>query len=93
VDEVTDDYTIDDVCGMLEDSIGTIRRDSTASIPDYRKLLNDWYSVQVKKIRAEAGPAISFAEGKKIYDQGWNDGIDQFQKSLNGAIAFRMLSR
>lgn len=33
-------------------------------------------------------PSIGFGEGKKIYDQGWNDGIDQFLRTFN-ALAGR----
>lgn len=27
-------------------------------------------------------PQLDFAEGKKIYDQGWNDGLEQFKKTF-----------
>lgn len=36
-----------------------------------------------------AAPAISFGEGEKIYDQGWNDGIDQFRKNFAALITIR----
>ena len=44
----------------------------------------------------EAAPAsapITYSEGKKIYDQGWNDGIDHFLKTFNLMIEQRFRNR
>jgi hypothetical protein len=42
---------------------------------------------------APAGPAaqasIGFGEGKKIYDQGWNDGLEYFRKTAELVLSAR----
>jgi hypothetical protein len=37
--------------------------------------------------------AVTCSEGKKIYDQGWNDGIDHFLKTFNLVIEQRFKGR
>jgi hypothetical protein len=47
----------------------------------------------VVKAREHAPAAISFGEGKKIYDQGWNDGIEHLEKVLKIAVEARFRNR
>jgi hypothetical protein len=42
---------------------------------------------------AAARGAVTYSEGKKIYDQGWNDGIEHLRKVLSDAIKNRNPSR
>jgi hypothetical protein len=41
----------------------------------------------------ETPSPISFGEGKKIYDQGWNDGIDHFTKLFPVVLAAQLRGR
>lgn len=47
----------------------------------------------VELAREPAPVAISFTEGKKIYDQGWNDGIEHLEKVLKIAVEARFRNR
>lgn len=40
-----------------------------------------------------AGSPLSFNEGKKIYDQGWNDGLDKFASVLGELISSKLLEK
>lgn len=38
----------------------------------------------------EAAEPVGFGEGKKIYDQGWNDGLDHFAKLFPEILKARL---
>jgi hypothetical protein len=82
------ELTVDQISGMIEHAIAAVRTDSTASTLDFRTLLTQWFSAQLEQLdKKRKESAISFAEGKKIFDQGWNEGIDHFQRTLNVVVA------
>jgi hypothetical protein len=41
---------------------------------------NEWVLIKAPQLNALLKGPITFYDGKKIYDQGWNDGIDHYYK-------------
>jgi hypothetical protein len=84
------------------DDLGTVRIDEEDRIAARRvqengvpKGLSDGEIVllfaqhRTRAINGAQTRGVGFAEGKKIYDQGWNDGIDQLHKILSATIGAR----